>query len=829
MVKKKYKKTAGHYFYNGSSLSLFPQGTNNWKLDTSGAPTKQDTQNLINSSKGSGDGSGGGGNFMSKASAISGMAGMFDSLAQGVTVGIDAQRAGVNNQPQVLVEGVLGGQSGSHLSNMWNTGAKTAEAIDYVNQQGNVNFAGSSTEDLLAQHSGVGTMNRLNIDTKAKELEDFAFDPASYILTRWVFKNREKASDRQNRINEAIDAVNSRQQSAYNDAVRNFENRVDRQIAMNYRAFGGPLFDMPNFGGGAIDYDLYKDRMNNDVMKKALAQKDASYSALSMYKDGGKLFSPNFDLGISLINNGGSHEENPMGGVMFGMAPDGNPNFVEEGESIFKDYVFSKRLPVPKAIRNKYKMRGTTFSDVFKEYIRKNGIEEREADPIAQNGLMAFASDLMVSQEMVKAKKEKNNSSHVAAYGGHLFGDGSKIIHDPSKTKENYFNDLYAEGSDYMNAINWYNDPAHTKERDALIAAINAGNFDTDIEKINGYTVTPDNWYTLATDYKKGPVHNAILNRMNTIKRMDLMTPIGVPDEVNPIMKMGPDGKYELGYGPWSGKGTGPQGLIGVPSMDGSGAAGSGTGEGTGTGKGNGAMDVVSQWSTLGNRYRNAGLFANAAGLIYNLADRYRPRELNEVSPFMPVAFTPIGEYAPEAHFDINYAANQQAQMAAAMRNAIMNTTAPNRYATLLAADYDALVANGDLRRKASIDAYDNLLKTLSFNRDTSKYNSTGALDAAKANMSGRQAHDQLALQQGQYNVSNYDSYKRGRDQAVGQGIQSVANWFSDYGKEQNNLAMVGALLESGALSSNEAMDLLYGYLGGPSLTRKSGKKKGGD
>lgn len=925
MAKKKYKKSVGHFFYNGSSLgnqySLFPQGTGGWglvnsgnsiqgsqpslypqgtapKLNISGAPTKQDVQNTINSTNSNnGEAGGSGGSFMGKAGQVLGFIQMFDSLAQNLTVGIDAQRAGVNNQPQVLVEGVLGGQSGSHLGNMWNTGTKTAEAINYVNQQGNVNFAGSSTEDLLAQHAGVGTMNRLNINTKAKELEDFAFDPASYILTRWVFKNREKASDRQNRINEAIDAVNVRQQTAYNDAVSDFEKKIDRQIAMNYRAFGGPLFDMPNFGGGAIDYDLYKDRMNNDVMKKALAQKDASYSTLSMYKDGGKLFSPNFDLGISLINNGGSHEENPMGGVMFGMAPDGNPNFVEEGESIFKDYVFSKRLPVPKAIRNKYKMRGTTFSDVFKEYIRKNGIEEREADPIAQNGLMAFASDLMVSQEMVKAKKEKNNSSHMAAYGGHLFEDGSKIIHDNSGKDRQYFDSLYAKDSDYMKALNWYNDAANAAARTALIADINAGKYDTDTRKINGYTVNDSNWYNLATDYLWGPVHNAIIANMGKLpigqtKAQEVAAVndpapaagVAVPEVKEqfayPIPNDGmvhmPDGssltpeEYQRIFGveppavgnrgDWMGTDgawtpeelarvaggtlepdgsirvvgtpgsiTGTDLVAGASAGIGAGVTGNGTGEGTGTGGGNGAMDVVSQWSTLGNRYRNAGLFANAAGLIYNLADRYRPRELNEVSPFMPVAFTPIGEYAPEAHFDINYAANQQAQMAAATRNAIMNTTAPNRYATLLAADYDALVANGDLRRKASIDAYDNLLKTLSFNRDTSKYNSTGALDAAKANMSGRQAHDQLALQQGQYNVSNYDSYKRGRDQAIGQGIQSVANWLSDYGKEQNNLAMVGALLESGALSSNEAMDLLYGYLGGPSLTRKSGKKKGGD
>ena len=40
-----------------------------------------------------------------------------------------------------------------------------------------------------------------------------------------------------------------------------------------------------------------------------------------------------------------------------------------------------------------------------------------------------------------------------------------------------------------------------------------------------------------------------------------------------------------------------------------------------------------------------------------------------------------------------------------------MNTTAPNRFAGLLAADYNAQIANGQLLRDAQIADYDNLIK----------------------------------------------------------------------------------------------------------------------
>lgn len=44
------------------------------------------------------------------------------------------------------------------------------------------------------------------------------------------------------------------------------------------------------------------------------------------------------------IENGGTHEENPYGGVPMGIGANGNMNTVEEGEVKFGDYIFSNRL-----------------------------------------------------------------------------------------------------------------------------------------------------------------------------------------------------------------------------------------------------------------------------------------------------------------------------------------------------------------------------------------------------------------------------------------------------------------------------------------------------
>ena len=97
--------------------------------------------------------------------------------------------------------------------------------------------------------------------------------------------------------------------------------------------------------------------------KSAAVRKRATFAANArkwhhalggyLYDEGGNLYTsiPNigqhggeFSNGVTIIGNGGTHEENPMEGVPMGIAPDGTPNLVEQGEVKFNNYVFSNRL-----------------------------------------------------------------------------------------------------------------------------------------------------------------------------------------------------------------------------------------------------------------------------------------------------------------------------------------------------------------------------------------------------------------------------------------------------------------------------------------------------
>ena len=130
----------------------------------------------------------------------------------------------------------------------------------------------------------------------------------------------------------------------------------------------------------------------------------------------------NFSNGVTQINAGGLHSTNPNEGVLMGHDENFVPNLVEEGEVIWNDYVFSNRLRVPKAVRQKYKLRGTTFADAAKQIQKES--EERPNDPISKNGLDAQMSALMEEQEMIREAKNKNKYAKGGKLGRLYSGTG---------------------------------------------------------------------------------------------------------------------------------------------------------------------------------------------------------------------------------------------------------------------------------------------------------------------------------------------------------------------------------------------------------------------
>lgn len=148
--------------------------------------------------------------------------------------------------------------------------------------------------------------------------------------------------------------------------------------------------------------------VDNNIENIAQAQYD---NMLANFKSfGGELNTNGADFtnGMIQINNGGTHGNNPYDGVPMGLDAEGIPNLVEEGETVFNDYVFSNRLKVPKAIRKKYKLReGITFADASKKLSKES--EERPNDPISQRGLEASMLDLMIAQEKARPENKRGN------------------------------------------------------------------------------------------------------------------------------------------------------------------------------------------------------------------------------------------------------------------------------------------------------------------------------------------------------------------------------------------------------------------------------------
>lgn len=135
----------------------------------------------------------------------------------------------------------------------------------------------------------------------------------------------------------------------------------------------------------------------------------AGYNYVKPYEDGGilKTQGGNFSNGISYINEGGTHEENPLQGVPMGFDHQGTPNVVEQNETIYDDYVYSNRLHPSKEFMAQYKIASgphPTFADISKKFGKESA--ERPNDPISRAGLDVQMRALRDEQERVKAELE---------------------------------------------------------------------------------------------------------------------------------------------------------------------------------------------------------------------------------------------------------------------------------------------------------------------------------------------------------------------------------------------------------------------------------------
>lgn len=395
----------------------------------------------------------------------------------------------------------------------------------------------------------------------------------------------------------------------------------------------------------------------------------------SYFAFGGPLHTHGADWtnGITIIDNGGTHEQNPFEGVPMGVAPDGQPNLVEEGEVIFNDYVFSNRLRVPKAVREKYKLRGQkemTFADAAKKAQKES--EERPNDPISQRGLEDIMYRLMTEQEAVRESRQQRKYSeggriHIApskkgtftaAASKHDMGVqefASKVLANP----EDYSPAMRKKANFARNASKW----KHAYGGHLFWNGGFGGDNPFNLPKLTAPTITPYiNW--------SDPVASTKDPEGETTYKEPKTSPLA-----------------NLRYLP---------------------AVGS-------------AINVFTDLMGWTNKpdYSNADMIVDAA------------------NQFGSVSFSPIGDYMTYTPLDRLFYANQLGAQAGATRRAILNTSGGNRgtaIAGLLAADYNAQGQLGNLFRQAEEYNLAQREKVAAFNRGTNMFNSEQSFKAAIAN-----------------------------------------------------------------------------------------------
>ena len=573
----------------------------------------------------------------------------------------------------------------------------------------------------------------------------------------------------------------------------------------------------------------------DNITETTMNNLEANYAALggflNQYAFGGELNTNggDFSTGLMFIDEGGTHESNPYEGVPMGVAPDGKPNLVEEGEAIYNDYVFSNRLTVPKAIRNKYKLRGTkdlTFADAVKQ-ISKNATE-RPNDSISQETLHEIMSDLAQTQEGVREEAHEGNRfdtggftykpyKYVAGYNGGWFDS------DGNYTKD-YLDKVNSMNiADINNAFNeqykfYSNDANKGTDRWKAIDAFYTANPQYKVSSTNLTDAALPSIRKLATDGNPGFMHQ-FFNDATPIKRANRYFLRGTDAKGNPIatpMKTTPwEGLNEKGqsfaeaFPTYSFKGKQERPVEGntiytdyyydekkpleTPSPE---------------NKPEDTQEIKNSYE--GWRFAPAiglGMAALSDALgITNNPDYTEAAQIEAATrggSYMPVSWNPIGNKLTYRPFDRDYYINKLNAEAGATRRALSNQSGGNSgraMAGILAADYNAQDRLGDLFRKSEEYNLEQRQKVEDFNRATNQANSQGELQADMANQQAYASARDYALRGIMAAAEMRQKARMAAEAAKSANLSGFLSALGDIGYENKGMNMVRQLYATGAL-----------------------------
>lgn len=376
----KYNKIQSYCFAQFSSLRQFNQSYDNsyWK-SMGGSKSEYASNNNFNLKGARGAAASKG--IQAGAQAVAGIAGAYKDLAQ-----FDR---GIADNAQAL--------SLANLKQDWNNTSTTG----LMNQWNSTIFADNVTRRQMLGSKGSAALKSMGhaLNGAASGAQSGSWIGAiigAAVGGAAAGFGRMRAKRQATKLAQQTNALNAaaKQQTKANmvNNATGIQTGMIKQARRNMAAYGGNLFNV----GGLASPTLYayaqdtlgikRDKLNIDKAKipglTGTAQ-DPYNMVLNTYDLGGQLNAngATYTTGLNHVDEGGTHEENPYDGVPMGADREGTPNFVEEGESIYNNYVFSDRLKVPKIPKSHLKdpkrmtyeekvlkpYQGMTFSDAAKK------------------------------------------------------------------------------------------------------------------------------------------------------------------------------------------------------------------------------------------------------------------------------------------------------------------------------------------------------------------------------------------------------------------------------------------------------------------------------
>ena len=411
-------------------------------------------------------------------SSIGSIGGAIGGMAQtGISNAQIADTSGIESQIEAQKNMTIGASSNEDLLSEWGSWTKVKDDYTWKDVRGG-NTGQRLTGTLGAAGQGAAAGASVGGPIGATVGGVVGLGSA---IGGWLGGNR-KAKREARRLNREAREANERALSSFETRANTIDAQNDFNILANFSAYGGPLEFGSGAIGYEFDNRYLNNQEMSAIAKQRLTSLPNSFQTLpemntyNAFAEGGGIhikkknrgkfteycggkvteacirrgknssnpttrkratFAQNarnwnafggwlntqggdFTNGVTFIDEGGSHEENPYQGIQIGVDPEGAPNLVEQGEVVYDDYVFSDRMEIPDDIRKEYKLRGKTFAKAAKSAQRES--EERPNDPLSTRGLQAAMERIATAQEEARQRKEAHREGNeypsMFAYGG---------------------------------------------------------------------------------------------------------------------------------------------------------------------------------------------------------------------------------------------------------------------------------------------------------------------------------------------------------------------------------------------------------------------------